>query len=136
VLQALAVSCWFVGSDYTCYFDTSFSYVGVRWWTSVLQAGKGKYSRTSIIRASINREFDRAILLRAVIEEDGDLREFCKKWTLKDAIFSCSDCWSDIPSVTLRKSWRKLHPDVMVDDLNGNEPEPQKDVRTAKGKNS
>jgi hypothetical protein len=57
------------------------------------------YSRTSIIRASINR----ATLLRAVLEEDGDLREFYKKWTIKHAMFSCSDCWNDIPNVTLRK---------------------------------
>jgi hypothetical protein len=64
-------------------------------------------------------------LLRAVLKEDVDLRESCKKWTINDAIFSCSDCWNDIPSVTLRKSWRKLHPDVMGDDLNANEPELQ-----------
>jgi hypothetical protein len=29
----------------------------------------------------------RKALLRAVLEEDGDLREFYKKWTIKDAIF-------------------------------------------------
>jgi hypothetical protein len=56
---------------------------------------------------------NRAALLQAVLEEDGDFREFYKKWTIKDPIFSCSDCWNDIPSVTLQKSWRKLHPDVM-----------------------
>ena len=36
------MNCWFVGSDYTCYFDTRLSYVGVRWWPSVLQPSKGK----------------------------------------------------------------------------------------------
>jgi len=42
VVQAVAVSCWFIGSDYACYFDTRLSYVGVRWWPLVLQPGKGK----------------------------------------------------------------------------------------------
>jgi hypothetical protein len=79
---------------------------------------------------------NRATLLRAVLEEDGDLREIYKKWTIKDAIFSCSDCWNDIPSVTLWNTWRKSHPDVMGDDVNGNEPEPQRDIRMTKGKNS
>jgi hypothetical protein len=59
---------------------------------------------------------------------------FYKKWTIKDAIFSRSDCWNDIPSATLWKSRRKFHPDVVGDDLNGNEPEPQRDVRTTNGK--
>jgi hypothetical protein len=67
----------------------------------------------------------RTALLRAVLEEDRDLRELNKKWKIKDALFSCSDCWNGIPSVTLRKSWRKLHSDVMGDNLNANEPEPQ-----------
>jgi hypothetical protein len=65
-------------------------------------------------------------LLQAVLEEDGDLHEFYNKWKIKDAIFSCYNCWNNIPSVTLWKSWQKLHPDVMGDDLNVNEPEPQK----------
>jgi hypothetical protein len=50
---------------------------------------------------------NRATSLRADLEEDGDLREFYKKCTINVAIFSCSGCWNDIPSVTLRKSWLK-----------------------------
>ena len=42
VVQFVAVSCWFVCSGYTCYFDTRLSLVGVRGWPSVIQPGKGK----------------------------------------------------------------------------------------------
>uniref|UniRef100_A0A8C4SR40 HTH CENPB-type domain-containing protein n=1 Tax=Erpetoichthys calabaricus TaxID=27687 RepID=A0A8C4SR40_ERPCA len=44
----------------------------------------------------------RKSLLRSVLEEDGDLREFYKKWTIKDAIFSCSESWDDMPNLTFR----------------------------------
>jgi hypothetical protein len=47
------------------------------------------------------------------------------------------DCWNDIRSVTFVKVLAKI---VFRcdggDDLNANEPEPQRDVRTTKGKNS
>jgi hypothetical protein len=56
------------------------------------------------LRLTVN-SINCATLLRAVLEEDTDLCEFYKKWTIKDAIFSCSDRWNDIPSVALRKSW-------------------------------
>uniref|UniRef100_A0A8C4TJD3 Jerky protein homolog-like n=1 Tax=Erpetoichthys calabaricus TaxID=27687 RepID=A0A8C4TJD3_ERPCA len=64
-------------------------------------------------------------LLRSVLEEDGDLREFYKKWTIKDAIFSCSESWDDMPKLTFRKSWRKLFPDVMDSVENVNDSESQ-----------
>jgi hypothetical protein len=49
----------------------------------------------SIMHNSINR----ATLLRADLEADGDRLEFYKKFSKSDSIFSCSDCWNDIPSV-------------------------------------
>ncbi|XP_028659097.1 jerky protein homolog-like [Erpetoichthys calabaricus] len=45
----------------------------------------------------------RKSLLHSVLEEDGDVREFYKKWTIKDAIFSCSESWDDMPNLTFRK---------------------------------
>ncbi|XP_028658938.1 jerky protein homolog-like [Erpetoichthys calabaricus] len=56
----------------------------------ILEAFKGRYRKS---------------LLRSVLEEDGDLRKFYKKWTIKDAIFSCSESWDDMPNLTFRKSW-------------------------------
>uniref|UniRef100_A0A8C8T197 Uncharacterized protein n=1 Tax=Pelusios castaneus TaxID=367368 RepID=A0A8C8T197_9SAUR len=67
----------------------------------------------------------RKSLLRSVLEEDGDLREFYKKWTIKDAIFSCLESWDDMPNLTFRKSWRKLFPDVMDSVENVNDSESQ-----------
>uniref|UniRef100_A0A8C4RMN9 HTH CENPB-type domain-containing protein n=1 Tax=Erpetoichthys calabaricus TaxID=27687 RepID=A0A8C4RMN9_ERPCA len=67
----------------------------------------------------------RKSLLCSVLEEDGDLREFYKKWTIKDTIFSCSESWDNMPNLTFRKSWRKLFPDVMDSVENVNDSESQ-----------
>lgn len=53
----------------------------------------------------------RKSLLRAVLQDDNDLKSFYKKWTIKDAMYSAAESWSEITPITLRKSWRKLFPD-------------------------
>ncbi|KAI4463254.1 hypothetical protein MML48_4g00000709 [Holotrichia oblita] len=42
---------------------------------------------------------------------DNDLKSFYKKWTIKDAMYSAAESWSEITPITLRKSWRKLFPE-------------------------
>ncbi|KAK9700311.1 Tc5 transposase DNA-binding domain [Popillia japonica] len=49
-------------------------------------------------------------------EEDGDLKQFYKKWSIKDAILSSADSWDDIPARTIQRSWNKLYP-VEVEDI-------------------
>jgi hypothetical protein len=90
---------------------------------------------SSGLRLTVN-SINRATLLRAVLEEDCDLREFYKKWTIKDAIFHVPIVGMTVivwlcgsPGENCIQMW-------WGDDLNGNEPEPQRDVRTTKGKNS
>ncbi|KAK9739100.1 DDE superfamily endonuclease [Popillia japonica] len=58
----------------------------------------------------------RNLLLRCVLEEDDDLKQFYKKWSVKDAILSSADSWDDIPARTIQRSWNKLYP-VNVEDI-------------------
>ncbi|KAK9721099.1 DDE superfamily endonuclease [Popillia japonica] len=70
---------------------------------------------------ALKRRF-RKLLLRCVLEEDGDLQQFYKKWSIKDAILSSADSWDDIPAQTIQRSWNKLYPvdvEVIVKETDG-----------------
>lgn len=55
---------------------------------------------------AIKRRF-RKLLLRRVLEEDGDLKQFYKKWSM--AILTSADSWNDIQEIAIKRPWNKLY---------------------------
>ncbi|XP_022911208.2 jerky protein homolog-like [Onthophagus taurus] len=54
----------------------------------------------------------RKIILRLLLEADCSLKEFWKKWNIKDAIYAAAESWGDVPNVTIQKSWFKVWPQL------------------------
>lgn len=65
--------------------------------------------------ASLKRNY-RSSVLRKFIEEGNDLKTFFKNFSILDAIYEAAAAWDKVKFSTLAKSWRKIIPDIPLED--------------------
>lgn len=67
--------------------------------------------------ANLKRHY-RSSVLKNLVDMGGNLKEFFlnNNFTILDAIYECVAAWGKIKPSTLTKSWRKILPDVSLDD--------------------
>lgn len=65
----------------------------------------------------------RSILLQKRIEEGNDLKTFWKDFTILDAIYEIQSAWESTKPLTIIRSWKKIIPDIGVEEFLGFEEE-------------
>ena len=59
---------------------------------------------------NLKRRYKRELLRKLLLdfEEDVSFMEFCKKLTIKSAVYLSAKCWEEISSTSLCRTWNKL----------------------------
>lgn len=50
--------------------------------------------------------------------EEINVKDFWKRYTIKDTVFNIAQAWNDLPHVTLKRAWNKLWPQENDEDNN------------------
>lgn len=60
---------------------------------------------------SMKRRYRRGFIQQLVTSGDKlNIKDFWKKYTIKDAVYNIAQAWNDLPSQTLQRAWNKLWP--------------------------